>query len=77
MVVKDKYVRNIPSEVLLHDVRYVLYLKVDLHYSSFIWIHSFQFVVIVVCLIFHLIYSLYLFEVGNFDFGSVVCDLGT
>jgi hypothetical protein len=63
---------------ILHDVRYVLCLKADLRATSGIQIHSVQNFCSnsIVCLIFHLIFSLCLIEVGNSDSDSVVCDLG-
>jgi hypothetical protein len=63
---------------LLHDLRHVLCLRDDLIASSYIHIHSAHTFCSnsIVCLIFHLIFSLYLFEAGNSDSGSVVSDLG-
>jgi hypothetical protein len=62
---------------LLHDLRHVLCLRVDILASSDIQIHSAQnyYSNSIVCLICHLIFSLYLFEAGSYDSGSVVSDL--
>jgi hypothetical protein len=63
---------------LLHDVRHVLFLRTDMISSSDIQIHSTHNFCSnnILCLIFHLIFSLYLFEDGKYDSSYVVCDLG-
>jgi len=63
---------------LLHDLRHVICLRDDLLASFGIQIHNAYtfWSNRIVCLICNLIFSLCLFETGNFDSGYVVCDLG-
>ena len=62
---------------LPYDLTHVLYLRDDMPASSSIQIHSAHIFCSnrIVCLICHLIFSLYLFEAENYDYGVVVCDL--
>jgi hypothetical protein len=62
---------------ILHDLRHVIYLRVDMLASFGIQIHSAHTFCSnsILCFICHLIFSLYLFEAENYDSSYVVSDL--